>query len=63
MVRYGREIRLLSQRAGKFKRRSKIQMKPNTLHSIVADENTMIHEISTPYPDDVVRIKDFYTAR
>ena len=46
-----------------FKKRSKIRVKPNILHSIVADENTIIHEISTPHPDDVVRVKDFYSVR
>jgi len=46
-----------------FKKRSKIRVKPNTVHSIIAAENTVIHEVSTPHPDDVVRVKDFYPAR
>lgn len=46
-----------------FKKGSKIRVKPNTLHSIVAAENTVIHEVSTPHPDDVTRVKDFYPAR
>jgi len=46
-----------------FKKRSKIRVKPNTIHSIVATENTIIHEVSTPHPDDVIRVKDFYPAR
>ena len=46
-----------------FKKRLKIRVEPNTPHSIVADKNTLIHEISTPHPDDEVRIKDFYPAR
>ena len=46
-----------------FKKRSKIRVKPNTIHSIVAAENTVIHEVSTPHPEDVARVKDFYPAR
>jgi NDP-sugar pyrophosphorylase family protein len=46
-----------------FKKRSKIRMKPNTVHSVVAAENTLLHEVSTPHPDDAIRVKDFYPAR
>lgn len=46
-----------------FKKGTAIRVKPNTRHSIVALENTIIHEVSTPFPEDVVRVKDFYTAR
>ncbi len=34
---------------------------PGEIHSIVALKNTLIDESSTPYLDDTVRIKDFYT--
>jgi NDP-sugar pyrophosphorylase family protein len=51
------------ERKVNFKKRSKIRMKPNAVHSVVAAENTVLHEVSTPHPDDSVRVKDFYTAR
>ena len=38
-----------------------IRIKPNVVHSIVATENTVLHEVSTPYLDDTVRVKDLYT--
>jgi NDP-sugar pyrophosphorylase family protein len=47
----------------KFKEGSVIKIKPKTLHSIVAIENTTIYEVSTFFPEDIVRVKDFYTAR
>jgi NDP-sugar pyrophosphorylase family protein len=37
-----------------------VRIKPNTIHSIGAEENLLLQEYSTPYPDDVVRLKDFY---
>jgi NDP-sugar pyrophosphorylase family protein len=46
-----------------FKKGDAIRIKPNTVHSIVAIENTTIREVSTPYPEDVVRVKDFYDVR
>ncbi|MFQ5888006.1 MAG: sugar phosphate nucleotidyltransferase, partial [Candidatus Hydrothermarchaeales archaeon] len=38
----------------------KIRLKPLISHTIVAIENTLISEISTPHPQDTVRVKDFY---
>jgi len=50
-------------RREKFKEGSAIPIKPGTPHTIVATENTLIREVSTPHPEDVVRIKDFYEVR
>ncbi|PIU15015.1 MAG: glucose-1-phosphate adenylyltransferase [Hadesarchaea archaeon CG08_land_8_20_14_0_20_51_8] len=50
-------------RREKFKKGSAIPIKPSTPHTIVATENTLIREVSTPHPEDVVRIKDFYEVR
>lgn len=36
-------------------------IKPGEVHSIVALKNTLIDESSTPYLDDTIRVKDFYT--
>ena len=38
-----------------------IRIKPNVIHSIVATENTILHEVSTPYLDDTIRVDDYYT--
>lgn len=38
-----------------------IRIKPNIIHSIVATENTVLHEVSTPYLDDTIRVNDYYT--
>lgn len=38
-----------------------IRIKPGTPHSIVATENTVLHEVSTPFLDDTIRVKDYYT--
>ena len=43
-----------------FSKNDKIRIKPKTIHSIVAIENTIIHEYSTPYPDDTIRVNDPY---
>ena len=37
-----------------------VRVTPNTPHSIVALENTVIHEVSTPFPDDTTRLRDYY---
>ncbi len=37
-----------------------VRIKPKVPHSIVASENLIIHEVSTPHPEDTVRIEDFY---
>jgi NDP-sugar pyrophosphorylase family protein len=46
-----------------FKRGSKIHIKPNTVHSFIAGENVLFRETSTPHPEDVIRVKDFYQVR
>lgn len=43
-----------------FARNDAIRIEPNVPHTIVATENTVLHEISTPHINDTVRIKDFY---
>lgn len=45
-----------------FKRSSSIRIKPGVKHSIVAVENTLIREVSAPFPEDVVRVRDFHPA-
>ena len=44
-----------------FSQNDSIRIEPNTRHSIVATENTVLHEVSTPHLDDTIRVKDFYT--
>jgi len=44
-----------------FKRNDTIRIKPKVAHSIVAAENTILQEVSTPHPEDTKRLKDFYT--
>lgn len=44
-----------------FGKNDSIRIKPNIPHSIVAMENVILHEVSTPYLEDTIRIKDFYT--
>lgn len=43
-----------------FSKNDTIRIKPKTPHSIVAMENTLLQEVSTPHPEDTIRIKDFY---
>lgn len=43
-----------------FVRNDAIRIEPNVPHTIVATEDTVLHEVSTPYLDDTIRIKDFY---
>jgi NDP-sugar pyrophosphorylase family protein len=50
-------------RKEEFRTGSAIQIKPGKPHTIVATENTLIKEVSTPHPDDVIRIKDYYEVR
>lgn len=44
-----------------FSKNDSIRIKPGIVHSIVATENTILHEVSTPYLDDTFRVNDFYT--
>ena len=48
-------------RKERFGRNDAIRIKPNTPHTIVALENTILHEVSTPDSEDTIRLKDFYT--
>lgn len=50
-------------RREEFGEGSEIRIKPGTLHSLVATRNILIREVSTPHPEDVVRVKDFYPVR
>jgi len=43
-----------------FSKNDIIRIKPKTPHSIVAMENTLLQEVSTPHLEDTIRIKDFY---
>ncbi len=47
----------------RFAEGSKIHIKPNTIHSFIAMRNALLRELSTPHPEDVVRVKDFYEVR
>jgi NDP-sugar pyrophosphorylase family protein len=44
-----------------FGKNDTVRIEPGEAHSIVAMENTVLHEVSTPHLDDTVRIEDFYT--
>ena len=44
-----------------FSKNDSIRIKPGVKHTIVATENTTLHEVSTPYLDDTVRVEDYYT--
>ncbi|MCI5866830.1 MAG: sugar phosphate nucleotidyltransferase [Methanosphaera sp.] len=45
-----------------FSTKDTVRVEPQTAHTIVALENTVLHEVSTPDLDDTVRIKDYYDA-
>ena len=45
---------------GYFSKNDSIRIQPGVVHSIVATENTLLHEVSTPYLDDTVYIEDYY---
>jgi NDP-sugar pyrophosphorylase family protein len=44
-----------------FTKNDTIRITPGVKHTIVATENTVLHEVSTPHLDDTTRIKDYYT--
>ena len=50
----------LDDRIEPFERNDTIRIEPAQPHTIVATENTTIHEVSTPHPDDTIRITDPY---
>ena len=39
---------------------SAFRFRPGTVHRVTAVEDTLILEVSTPHPDDVVRLEDRY---
>lgn len=43
-----------------FSQGDKVRIEPRTPHSIVALENTILYEFSTPHLDDTIRIEDYY---
>jgi NDP-sugar pyrophosphorylase family protein len=43
-----------------FGKNDTIRIKPKEKHSIVAMENTILHEVSTPHLNDTERVKDYY---
>lgn len=43
-----------------FGKNDTIRIEPDEKHSIVATENTVLHEVSTPYLDDTIRVNDYY---
>jgi NDP-sugar pyrophosphorylase family protein len=43
-----------------FSKNDSVRIQPGVVHSIVATENTLLHEVSTPYLDDTVCIEDYY---
>ncbi|HMK47867.1 MAG TPA: sugar phosphate nucleotidyltransferase [Methanocella sp.] len=46
-----------------FQKNDTIRIEPDIPHTIVATENTVLHEVSTPFLEDTVRIKDYYNVR
>ena len=46
-----------------FGKNDTIRIEPKEQHSIVATENTVLHEISTPHLNDTIRVKDYYPTR
>ena len=46
-----------------FGKNDTIRIEPKEVHSIVAMENTVLHEISTPHLNDTIRVKDYYKTR
>jgi NDP-sugar pyrophosphorylase family protein len=46
-----------------FRKGETVRIEPMVPHTIVALENTVLQEVSTPHLEDTERLKDFYTAR
>ncbi|KZX12323.1 sugar phosphate nucleotidyltransferase [Methanobrevibacter curvatus] len=46
-----------------FGKNDTIRIEPTIPHTIVATENTVLHEVSTPFLDDTIRVKDYYALR
>ena len=43
-----------------FSKNDTIRIVPGVKHTIVATENTILHEVSTPYINDTIRVIDYY---
>ena len=43
-----------------FGKNDTVRIEPGRPHSIVAMENTVLHEVSTPHLNDTIRVNDFY---
>ena len=43
-----------------FGKNDTVRVEPGKPHSIVAMENTILHEVSTPHLNDTIRVNDFY---
>jgi len=59
-VNSGRGYISFDGRVEYFSKNDKIHIEPKTPHSIVALENTILYEFSTPHIDDTTRLKDYY---
>jgi NDP-sugar pyrophosphorylase family protein len=46
-----------------FGRNDTMDIPRGALHKIVATENSLMHSVSTPFIDDIVRVEDYYPAR
>jgi len=46
-----------------FGRNDTMNIPRGVVHKIVATENSLMHSISTPFTDDIVRVEDYYPAR
>ena len=46
-----------------FQKNSTFRITPNMIHRLIALENTLLQEVSTPQLDDTIRVKDYYRLR
>ena len=59
-VTSGRGYIKFEDRLEHFAKNDKIHIEPNVVHSIVALENTLLYEFSTPHVNDTSRVEDYY---
>ncbi len=59
-ITVGEIIIKFDDREVNVKKNQTIRIEPCTPHTIMALENTILQEYSTPHPDDTIRIKDKY---
>ena len=59
-VKWGSGYILIAGKKIKIKEGDVVRIPPNTHHQIIATQNLLLYEYSTPHPDDTVRIKDPY---